>query len=86
MTPHYRYGTYEGYELRSQNRLKNDLGLNTAAAELILRLRTQVLELQAQLRQLEAEQSAQATSQELRLTQYREVYFEATWIELDFQE
>ena len=86
MTPRYRYGHYEGYELRSQNRLKNDLGVDAAAAEMILRLRTQVLELQARLRQLEAEQSAQATSQQLRLTQYREIYFEATWIELDFQE
>ena len=86
MTPRYRYGHYEGYDLRSQNRLTNDLGFDEAAAEMILRLRTQVLELQTQLRQLEAEQSAQATSQQLRLTPYREFYFEATWIELDFQE
>jgi hypothetical protein len=60
-----------------------------AAAEMILRLRslrTQVLELQSRLRQLETKQSTQAASQQLRLTQYREVYFEATWIELEFQE
>ena len=85
MTASYRYGHYEGYELRSQNRLKNDLGFDVAAAEMILRLRTQVLELQSRLHQLETEQMAQATSQQLRLTHSREIYFEATWIELDFE-
>ena len=82
----YWYGTYEGYELRCQRRLQKDLGVDQAAAETILRLRNQVVELQSHIRQLEAELNAQQTSQQLRLTRYREVYYEATWIELEIKE
>ncbi len=82
----YWYGPYEGYESRCQRRLQEDLGVDEAAAETILRLRTQVLELQARNRLLEAELSAQVASQQLRLARYREVYYEATWIELEIQE
>lgn len=79
----YWYGTYEGYELRCQRRLQKDLGVDQAAAEAILRLRNQVVELQSHIRQLEAELTAQVESQQLRLAPYREVYYEATWIELE---
>jgi cell division protein FtsB len=79
----YWYIPCEGYEKRSQRRLQNDLGVDEAAAETILHLRSQVVELQAHIRQLEAELIAQYASQRLRLARYREVYFEATWIELD---
>ncbi|HSF83163.1 MAG TPA: hypothetical protein VLA49_18135 [Anaerolineales bacterium] len=82
----YWYGPSEGYESRSQRRLKQDLGVDEAAAEAILRLRGQVIELQAQVRRLEAELTAQYASQHMRLARYREVYYEATWIELEFQE
>jgi hypothetical protein len=82
----YRYASYEGYEARSQRRLKNDLGVDEAAAEAILHLRHQVVELQSHIRQLEAELTAQYDSQQLRLAGYRKVYYEATWIELEFQE
>jgi hypothetical protein len=82
----YWYGPSEGYESRSQRRLKQDLGVDEAAAEAILRLRNQVIELQAQVRRLEAELTAQYASQQSRLAHYREVYYEATWIELEFQE
>ena len=34
----YWYGPYEGYESRCQRRLQNDLGVDEAAAETILRL------------------------------------------------
>jgi hypothetical protein len=51
-----------------------------------VRLRSQVIELQSQIRQLETELAAQYASQHMRLSHYREVYFEATWIELDIQE
>ena len=78
----YRYGLYEGYESRSQRRLQNDLGIDEAAAQMILHLRRQVVELQSRLRQLETELIAQQTSQQLRLTRYCEVYYEATWMEL----
>jgi hypothetical protein len=79
----YWYGTYEGYELRCQRRLQKDLGVDEAAAEAILHLRRQVVELQSHIRQLESELTAQNDSQQLRLARYREVYFEATWIELE---
>ena len=82
----YFYGPYEGYELRCQRRLKADLGVDASAAEAILHLRSQVIELQAHLRELEAELNAQHASQQVRLARYREVYYEASWIELEFQE
>ena len=82
----YWYGSYEGYETRSQHRLKKDLGVDEAAAETILHLRRQVIELQSHVRQLEAELTAQYESRQLRLARYREVYYEAAWIELEFQE
>jgi len=82
----YWYGPYEGYELRCQRRLQKDLGVDEAAAETILRLRGQVIELQSRVRQLESELNAQVASQGIRLARYREVYYEATWIELGFKE
>ena len=82
----YWYGQYEGYESRCHRRLLDDLGVDEAAAETILRLRSQVIELQSQIRLLEAELTTQVASQQLRLSRYREVYYEATWIELEIQE
>ena len=80
------YGPYEGYQSRSQRRMQDDLGINPADVETILRLRSQVVEQQGQIRRLEAELSAQYASQHVRLARYQEFYYEATWIELDFQE
>ena len=85
-TKRYRYGQSEGYEARSQRRLQNDLGIDAAAADTILHLRRQVVELQDTIRQLESELAAQSASQQMRLRRYREVYYEATWIEVEFQE
>jgi hypothetical protein len=82
----YWYRPYEGYESRSQHRLKDDLGFDEAAAEAVLHLRRQVIELQAHIRQLETELEAQFVSKQARLAHYREVYYEATWIELEFRE
>ena len=82
----YWYGLYEGHEARSQRRLQNDLGVNEPGAETILSLRRQVIELQSRIRQVESELNAQQTSQQLRLTRYREIYYEATWIELEIKE
>jgi hypothetical protein len=79
----YGYGRSEGYEARSQRRLRADLGVDQAAAETILHLRSQVLELQAHIRQLETELNAQYAGQQIRLARYRTVYFEAIWIERD---
>jgi len=79
----YWYGPYQGYESRSQRRLKNDLGVDEAATDAILHLRRQVVELQSHIRQLEAELTTQVDSQHTRLVRYSEVYYEATWIELE---
>ena len=82
----YWYGPYEGYESRCQRRLQEDLGVDETAAETILHLRSQVIELQSRIRQLEAEMTDQIANQQLRLARYREVYYEATWIEMEIQE
>ena len=82
----FRYGPYEGYETRSQRRLQNDLDVDEAGAEVILHLRSQVIELQSLIRQLEAELAEKNASQHMRLAHYREVFFEAAWIELEIQE
>ncbi len=82
----YFYGPAEDDELRSVQRLKRDLGVNQAAAESILRLRQQVIELQSRLRQMEIELTAQLGSQQIRLARYREVCDEALWIELEILE
>ena len=82
----YWYGPSEGYEARSQRRLQKDLGIDQSAAETILHLRSQMVALQSQIRQLNAELNAQTASQHLRLARYWEVYYEATWIELEIQE
>ena len=82
----YWYDPYDDYESRIKHRLQDDLGVNEAAAETILRLRSQVIELQSQIRQLETELAAQYASQQMRLSRYREVYYEATWIEVEIQE
>ena len=79
----YWYGPYEGYEARCQRRLQEALGVDETAAEAILHLRSQVLELQSHIRQLEAELAIQQASQAMRLRRYREVYCEAIWIELE---
>ena len=82
----YRYGPSECYELRSRLRLQHDLGVDEAAAEALLRLRNQVMELQDQIHRLEVELTAQHASQQIRLASYQEVYDEAIWIELEFTE
>ena len=82
----YHYVPSEGFELRSRLRLQRDIGVDQAAAEAILHLRSQVMELQDQIRALEVELGAQQASQQIRLATYREIYEEATWIELEFQD
>ena len=55
-------------------------------AEMILLLQRQVIELQSHIRQLEAELSTQLANQHMRLVRLREVYYEASWTELETQE
>lgn len=82
----YFYKPHEGYESRIQHRIQADLGVDKTAAEIILHLRGRVIELQSHIRRLEAELITQEANQQLRLARYREVFFEATWIELEFYE
>ena len=82
-TTTYWYGPYEGYEARCQRRLRDALGVDETTAEAIVRLRSQILELQSHIRHLEAELAIHSASQDMRLGRYREVYYEATWIELE---
>ena len=62
---------------RSLRRLQDDLGVDEAAAEVILRLRSQVIELLSHIREVETGLNAQYASQQLRLARYREVYYKA---------
>ena len=79
----YWYGPHEDDELRCRRRIQNDLGVDQAAAETLLHLRRQVVGLQSHIRQLEAELDAQHASENMRLARYREVWYEAVWIELE---
>jgi len=83
---HYWFSHYEGYELRCERRLQDDLGVDQATAETILHLRNQVLALQARIRELETELATHQSSQDVRLAATREVAHETGWIEIEFVE
>jgi hypothetical protein len=78
----YFYGHYAGFDSRILRRLRSDLGINLAAAESILHLRWQVIELKKRLHQMEIELADQMDSQQMRLVPYQEIYDEAIWISL----
>jgi len=82
----YWFGQYEGYESRIRRRLQEDLGVDEVGAEAILYLRQQIIELQIRNRQLEVELTSQHAGQHMRLAHDREIYYEATWIEMDIEE
>jgi len=65
-----------------RRRMRELLGINTAGIEVILRLRNQVIALQARMRQLEAELAMWEAGQNTRLMRHRETCFEATWQEM----
>ncbi len=77
----YRYQYNEDYEQRSRRRLEDDLGINPEGVEMILQMRRQLLELQAHIQELKAELNMHTGTRDLRLSRYRELYFEATWSE-----
>ena len=66
---------------RCLQRLKEDLGLDEEALEVILNLRNQITVLQARLRTLEGDIKIYQSSYHARLTRYRQVYYEAEWEE-----
>jgi hypothetical protein len=78
----YTYHDADGYEERLKRRLRQDMELDPSSAEVILHMRNQIRELQERIRQLEGELTVQHTLRRHRLSQYREIYIEATWIEI----
>lgn len=78
---HYRYQDTEEYEQRCKHRLQEDLGINPEGVEMILHMRRQLIELQLQIHRLEAELNMHNAARDLRLSGYRQAYFEATWFE-----
>lgn len=64
---------------RCCQRLKEDIGLDDEAVEIILHLRNQVTVLQTRLHQLESTLEIYQTGHGSRLTSYRQVFFEADW-------
>ena len=68
---------------RCLQRLKEDLGLDDEALEVILNLRNQVNLLQTRLRTLETTMEIYESAHGSRLTRYRQVYYEAEWEETE---
>ncbi len=64
---------------RYYQRLKDDLGLDDEAVEIIVNLRNQVMILQTRLRTLESTLEIHQVRHTTRLTGYREVFQEADW-------
>lgn len=64
---------------RCCQRLKEDLGLDDEAIEVILSLRNQVMILRTRLRTLESTLEIHQVRRTTRLTRYREVFQEADW-------
>jgi hypothetical protein len=73
----------EAFEQRCRRRLREDLGVNPAGVDVILQMRSQMLELQARVRQLEAELSMRKAGRSGRLARFRETFFEETWYEIE---
>jgi hypothetical protein len=71
----------EEAEQRRARRLADDLGVNSAGVQVVLRLRHMVVTLQARVRQLEGELRIERSSSEDRLARYRREYDEASWKE-----
>ena len=64
---------------RCCQRLKEDLGLDDEAIEVILNLRNQVTVLQTRLHWLESTLEIYQTGYGSRLTSYRQLFYEADW-------
>jgi hypothetical protein len=65
-----------------RRRMREVLGINAAGIDVILRLRHQMIALQARVRQLETELAMREAGQNTRLMRHRETCFEATWQEM----
>jgi hypothetical protein len=61
----------------------DDLGVEPETAEVILSLRSQVMDLQRRLRELETELARRQVRRSLHLAQFQEVSYEASWVEVE---
>lgn len=66
---------------RCFQRLKEDLGLDEDAIEVVLKLREQVVVLQDRLHSLESTLEIYEAGANSRLTRYRQIVYEADWEE-----
>ena len=69
-------------EPSERRRMREVLGINAAGIEVVLRLRRQMIDLQARVRQLETELAMWEAGQHTRLLQHRTTCFEASWQEM----
>ena len=69
-------------ERSDRRRMREVLGINAAGIEVVLRLRHQMIALQARVRQLETELAMWEAGQNTRLIRHREMCFEASWQEM----
>lgn len=67
-------------------RLRQDFELDDEAVQLIVNLRNQVADLQARLTAMQADMQSFEADLDVRVTRYREVYYEAEWEEMDDEE
>ena len=66
---------------RSARRLRAELGINTAGIEVILRMRKQLLALQANMAEMEAQLNRHAQRRSARLASWRTAELDALWEE-----
>ena len=69
------------YLERCRRRLREELGVNPGAVEVILHLRRQILDLQSRLQALEAELETRNAGRSLRIAEYQQWYYEAAWVQ-----
>ena len=67
---------------RSGRRLRAELGVNAAGVEVILRMRRQMLALQANMAEMETRLNGNARRRSARLASWRSAELDALWEEL----
>ncbi len=80
------YEMWDEEDEQRARRLREHLGLDDEAVEVVLHLRRQLIELKQQMRELERVLDGNRGYREMRLARYR-MYYEGTWREeLDEQD
>jgi hypothetical protein len=84
MTIYYRLDAHNpdgDSQERCRRRLWEVLEINPEGIEVVLRLRQQVMGLQSELRELQAQLSAYRAAQHIRIDQYRLSFDEMAWLD-----